>query len=75
MLLPSKAVKYKESDIAKFIPILQILSNKEMEIKELYRKQKKNCTSIDEFVRILDELYALGKIEYDRMRGVISYVD
>lgn len=74
MKTPSKVTPYKESTIAKFPIILSLLERNDMTPNKLYAKVKKSkIKDIEEFVEVLDCLYAMNKIE---LRGeVLHYVD
>lgn len=74
MKTPSKVTPYKESTIAKFPIILSFLERNDMTPNKLYAKVKKSkIKDIEEFVEVLDCLYAMNKIE---LRGeVLHYVD
>ena len=73
MKMPNKVTPYKESSIAKFPVILELLEKKNMTPSELFSKVRKNkIQSIDEFVEIIDCLYAMHKIETDG--EVLRYV-
>ena len=62
--MPNKVTPYKESSIAKFPVALSLLEKKDMTPSELFSKVKKNkIQNIDEFVEIIDCLYAMHKIE------------
>lgn len=64
MKMPNKVTPYKESSIAKFPVVLALLEKKDMTPSELLSKVKKNkIQNIDEFVEIIDCLYAMNKIE------------
>lgn len=64
MKMPNKVTPYKESSIAKFPVILSLLEKGDMTPSELYAKVKKSkIQNIDEFVEIVDCLYAMHKIE------------
>lgn len=72
MKFPSKVTSYKESTIAVFPVVLSQLEKKDMTPSELYKKVKNKVSGIQEFMQILDSLYALNKIELDR--EVLHYV-
>lgn len=73
MKMPNKVTPYKESGIAKFPVILALLEKGDMSPSELFSKVKKNkIPNIDEFVEIIDCLYAMHKIEMDG--EVLHYV-
>lgn len=66
MKMPNKVTPYKESSIAKFPVVLALLEKEDMTPSELFSKVKKNkIQNIDEFVEIIDYLYAMHKIEID----------
>lgn len=65
MKLPNKVLNYKESIISKFPIILSLLEYKKYSILTLYNKVKHQVESINEFLEILDSLYALNKVQLD----------
>lgn len=72
MLLPDKMIKYKESVLARFVPVLTFLhSNSPIIPERLYAETKNSFTSLSEFIQTLDALYALGKIDIDNSTGEI----
>lgn len=73
MKMPNKVTPYKESSISKFPVVLALLEKEDMTPSELFSKVKKNkIHNIDEFVEIIDCLYAMHKIEIDG--EVLHYV-
>ena len=73
MKMPNKGTPYKESSIAKFPVILAFLEKEDMTPSELFSRVKKDkIQNIDEFVEIIDCLYAMHKIEIDG--EVLRYV-
>ncbi len=73
MKMPNKVTPYKESSIAKFPVVLALLEKKDMTPSELLSKVKKNkIQNINEFVEIIDCLYAMNKIEING--EVLHYV-
>lgn len=72
MKFPSKVTSYKESTIAVFPIVLSQLEKKDMTPSELYIKVKNKVSGVQEFMEILDSLYALNKIELDG--EVLHYV-
>lgn len=73
MKLPSKVTPYKESTIAKFPIVLELLEKKDMTPQELYAKVRKSkIKDISEFVEVLDCLYSMNKIDIDE--EVLHYV-
>lgn len=74
MLLPNKLFSYNESIISKFPIILQILKKSPCSVSELYKRIQRNVTGVNEYMEILDCLYALNKIDYDDEAEVLMYV-
>ena len=74
MKLPSKIINYNESIIGKFSFILDEISNKEINIYELFNKLKKNFNNVEEYLVTLEVLYLLNKIEILEESEVIKYV-
>lgn len=73
MKMPNKVTPYKESSIAKFPVVLELLERGNMTPSELFSKVRKSkIQNIDEFVEIIDCLYAMHKIEIDG--EVLRYV-
>jgi len=75
MLLPNKLFSYNESIISKFPSILQILKKAPCSVSELYKRVQGNVTGVNEYMEILDCLYALNKIDYDEETEVLRYVE
>lgn len=74
MKLPNKVTSYEESILSKFIPILNLLSQKNMQIYELYAETSEQYSSYSDFVDALDCLFTLRKIEYLDNEEVLHYV-
>lgn len=72
MKLPSKVTTYKSSAISLFPVVLTYLEKGDMMPSDLYRKMKNKVSGIQEFLEILDSLYALNKIEL--VGEVLHYV-
>ncbi len=72
MKFPSKVTSYKESSVFLFPVVLKQLEEKDLTPSELYKKMKKKVSGIQEFIEILDCLYALNKIEL--VGEVLHYV-
>lgn len=72
MKFPSKVTSYKESSIYLFPVVLKHLEKSDMKPVELYKKMKSKVSGIQEFIEILDSLYALKKIEL--IGEVLHYV-
>lgn len=69
MRLPSKITSFQESSIFKMITILNILDEEKRSPIEVFKKCKKNFTSLNEFIETLDLLFGLGKVELDKLSG------
>ncbi len=65
MKFPNKVINYNESIISKFPIILSQLQIKDYSISSLYEKIKNKVENINEFLEILDCLFALNKIKLD----------
>ena len=74
MLLPNKLFSYEESILSRFPLVLSMLQEKPMRVSELYKKLNDYVDSVNDFIEILDCLYALGKIELNGEEGVLKYV-
>ena len=74
MKLPNKVTSYEESVLSKLFPVLNLLSQKNMQIPELYSETREHYRSYSEFVDALDCLFALRKIEYLDSEEVLHYV-
>lgn len=72
MKLPSKFLNYKESSLYKFPYFLEALESCDLSILELYKKTKKYVDNIQEWIEIMDCLYALNAIELNE--EVVHYV-
>ena len=73
MRFPSKVTSYKESTIALFPVVLSQLEKKDLTTSELYKKVKNKVSGVQEYLEILDCLYALDKIELEG--EVIHYAE
>ena len=74
MKLPNKVTSYKESVLSKFPVVLEVLVEREISLVELYEKTKHKYSCLDEYIEVIDCLYALGKIGFDEGRETIYYV-
>ncbi len=74
MKLPNKVICYKESIISKFPIILNILVNQPYSVSELYVLVKNKIESVEEYLCILDCLFALDKIAFDNKMEMVYYV-
>lgn len=74
MQLPNKLFSCKESIISKFPIILRMLNEKPRSVNNLYRDVYPAILGTEEFLEILDCLYALNKIDFDDKNGVVIYV-
>jgi hypothetical protein len=54
--------------------ILEIVERGPIGIKDLYHRVAPKLTGVNEYMDVLDCLYALNKIEFDEEQGVILYV-
>ena len=75
MLLPNKLFTYSESIISKFPIVLEKMEHKEYGVTELYIELNDKMIGVSEYMDVLDCLYALGAIEYDREKEVLKYAN
>jgi len=74
MLFPNKLCSYNESIISKFPVVLKVIKREPVAVLDLYRQVIGSMTGVNEFIDVLDCLYALHKIEYDDEKEVLRYV-
>jgi len=74
MLLPNKLYSYNESILSKFPAVLKVVRKNPIVVHDLYQKVIKDMDGVNEFIDVLDCLYALRKIEYDDEKEVLRYV-
>lgn len=74
MLLPNKLFSYNESILSKFPTVLKELKKEPLGVHELYQKVLGDLSGVNEYIDVLDCLYALHKIEYDDKEGLLRYV-
>ena len=72
MRFPSKFINYKNSSIYKFAYVLEELEDVDLSIMSLYNKVKKHFQNIQEYIEVLDCLFAMKKIIM--IEEVIHYV-
>lgn len=72
MRFPSKFINYKNSSIYKFAYVLEELENVDLSVMSLYNKVKKHFQNIQEYIEVLDCLFAMNKIIM--VEEVIHYV-
>lgn len=73
MLLPNKLYSYNESILSRFPVVLKELKKQPMGVHELYQTVIDKLDGVNEFIDVLDCLYALHKIEYDDIERVLRY--
>ena len=75
MKFPNKVINYNESVMSKFPIILSLVKQKEYNLFKLYDYTKKYFENIDEYVEVLDCLFALNKIILNEKTRSIRYVE
>lgn len=75
MRLPSKLFSFRECILSKFPLILSTLEKEPLSVRELYFAVKNRTEDINEFLEIIDCLYALGQIRYDEETRTLQYVN
>ena len=73
--LPSKDTPYAESVIALFPEILGKLQHADVSIQEMYELALQKNWDTANFFAALDCLFALGRIQFDDERKVLSYAE
>lgn len=74
MLLPNKVICYNKSVISKFPIVLSVLEVNSCYINELYFELKNCFVDINEYIDVLDSLFALGKIDIENNTRRLYYV-
>lgn len=75
MKLPNKVITYSESIISKFPIVLYELYEHDYSVNELYIKLKHIFIDINDYLDILDCLYALNKIDFNKKNRRLYYVE
>lgn len=75
MRLPSKVTPYRNSILSKFPAVMKILAQEDITPGDLFQKVKKSEIDLADFMKILDGLYLLGRVELVREKGVLHYVE
>jgi len=74
MRLPNKVNSFNESVISRFPAVLSALEQGDRSPSALYTSVSKVIADINEFIDILDCLYALGKLEFNAETRSLYYV-
>lgn len=74
MRLPNKVNSFNESIISKFPAVLNVLEQGDLSASTLYAAVNKKMDNVGDFIEILDCLYALGQIEYNKETRSLHYV-
>lgn len=74
MKLPNKVISFSESVLSKYVPILNEIQNNDIGVITLFHKTKSCYNSFEEYIDVLDCLFAMKKIEYIAEKGVLHYV-
>ena len=72
MKLPNKVLNYNESVISKFPLVLSLLEQRSYTVFSLYEKIKLQLEGVDEYLEILDCLFAMNKIKLDETKRSLS---
>lgn len=75
MRLPNKLYSYNESVLSKFPVVLRALQERDFSVGDLYLYIRNNITDASEYLQIIDCLYALNRIDYDKDSEVLTYVE
>ncbi len=71
MKFPSKVTSYSESILPKMLAVIKVLNDGDISPRSLYKKTTKEVGDINDFLEVLDCLYAIGEIALDEGRGMI----
>ena len=74
MIVPNKFIPLDRSLLSKLDCLLDT-DVEEISVSELSHATRRKFTDIGEFILALDVLFVLGKIEIDKDKEVIRYVD
>ena len=74
MILPNKLILFRECILAKTVYILNTLVVGNESVESLYEKTKQYLEDVNQYILVLDVLFALEKIELDEEMEVIRYV-
>lgn len=75
MRLPNKLYSYHESILSKFPVVLNALQNEDFKVGDLYLYVRNYIVDANEYLQIIDCLYALDRIAYDEESEVLTYVE
>ena len=75
MRLPNKLYSYNESVLSKFPVVLRALQERDFSVGDLYLYIRNYIVDASEYLQIIDCLYALNRIDYDKEGEVLTYVE
>lgn len=75
MILPNKLIPFKESVLAKLAYVLNVLILNNESVESLFEKTSQHFEDVNQYILVLDVLFALEKIEFDEGLKVIRYVE
>lgn len=75
MRLPNKLYSYNESVLSKFPVVLRALQERDFSVGDLYLYIRNYIADASEYLQIIDCLYALNRIDYDKEGEVLTYVE
>ena len=75
MRFPNKITSYNESIIPKMIILARVISSGDISPSKLYAKSKREIPDYKEFIDALDCLYAIGRIDFDYSKEIITYAN
>lgn len=71
MLVPNKTISLNESCLYRATQLLSKMKDN-MTVNELYLSEKKSFNDMSDFIDVLDLLYVLGKISFNKEGTVIK---
>lgn len=72
MKLPSKVTTYNQSYFKLSIYVLDVLHNEQIPPLDIYNKVKEHFEGIVEFINVLDFLYLINSIDYNKEGAIYA---
>lgn len=71
MIVPNKFIRFDDSILRRIDGVLSEIDD-EITVHDLYKKTDRKVGGIENFILALDVLFALGRIDVDYSRGVVT---
>lgn len=75
MILPNKLFSYNQSILPKVVLVAKTLKKGDQGVRELFENLQDQFNGVDEFLDVMDCLYAIGRVELDPDGRVLKYVE